>query len=526
MTMPPGLSQSQFNDALNEFREVVGNDWVFTIEEHIESYRDTSSPLAALGEQPIPSAAVAPDNVEGVQGVLRVANDYGIPIWIISTGKNYSYGGPDAIVNGSVILDLKRMNRILEINEEQSYALVEPGVSQYDLWLEIQRRGLKLWIDGPSPAYSSIIANTIERGVGYGPLGERINAQCGMEVVLANGDVVRTGMGAVTNGETWQQYKYGLGPYVDGLFSQTSLGVVTKMGIWLYPEPPAFRSAEIYVPNFEDVVPMIDVMRPLRISNVIPNSASAAPNRGGPVEGGFGPGGSLVFGQAAGRGGGMGGGPPQLPGWRVRLGYYGYERVVDTNWEQTQDEFSSAIDGCQFVTKRYTAPYNTDEWLTETKLAAGVPSFQEMPAWSHGSGWAVSMIVPFNGAKYWNYMETIQAFFRQHRMPFFGGPLHMHTPHALFAMSGVRGSADDREVNERSREIVNQLHDLARENGWGEYRAPLASMDEAMATYDFNDGALLRLNESIKQALDPNGIIAPGKNGIWPEQFRNQRRQG
>lgn len=185
MTIPPGLSQSQFDDALEEFRGVVGNDWVFTIEEHIEMYRDTSSPLTALGEQAIPSAAVAPENVEGVQGVLRVCNDYRIPIWIISTGKNYSYGGPDAIVNGSVILDLKRMNRILEINEEQAYALVEPGVSQYDLWIEIQRRGMKLWIDGPSPAYSSIIANTIERGVGYGPLGERINAQCGMEVVLA-----------------------------------------------------------------------------------------------------------------------------------------------------------------------------------------------------------------------------------------------------------------------------------------------------------------------------------------------------
>ena len=143
MTMPPGLSESQFDDALNEFRGVVGNDWVFTIDEHIEMYRDTSSPLTALGEQAIPSAAVAPENVEGVQGVLRVANDYQIPIWIISTGKNYSYGGPDAIVNGSVILDLKRMNRILEINEEQAYALVEPGVSQYDLWLEIQRRWMR-----------------------------------------------------------------------------------------------------------------------------------------------------------------------------------------------------------------------------------------------------------------------------------------------------------------------------------------------------------------------------------------------
>ena len=515
MTIPPGLSQGQFDDALDEFRGVVGNDWVFTIEEHIEMYRDTSSPLAALGEQAIPSAAVAPENVEGVQGVLRVCNDYRIPIWIISTGKNYSYGGPDAIVNGSVILDLKRMNRILEINEEQAYALVEPGVSQYDLWIEIQRRGMKLWIDGPSPAYSSIIANTIERGVGYGPLGERLNAQCGMEVVLATGEVVRTGMGAVANSETWQQYKYGLGPWVDGLFSQTSLGVVTKMGIWLYPEPPAFRSAEVYVPNHEDIVPMLDVLRPLRISNVIPNSASASTNRGGPVEGGFGPGGGMPPGGMA-----PGGPPPGPPGWRCRLGYYGYERVVDTNWEQTQDEFASVIDGCQFVSERYTAPYNPDEMLSEAKLAAGIPSFQEIPLWNHGNGWAASMVVPFSGRKYWEFLETVDAFSRQFGRRYFGGPLHMHSPHALIALAGVPGSATDRDFNERSREQIVQLHELARENGWGEYRAPLSMMSEAMAAYGWNDAALLRFNERIKDALDPNGIIAPGKNGIWPARMR------
>ena len=94
MTMPPGLSESQFDDALNEFRGVVGNDWVFTIEEHIEMYRDTSSPLTALGEQAIPSAAVAPENVEGVQGMLRVANDYQIPIWIHFHGQELQLWRP------------------------------------------------------------------------------------------------------------------------------------------------------------------------------------------------------------------------------------------------------------------------------------------------------------------------------------------------------------------------------------------------------------------------------------------------
>jgi len=202
MTIPPGLTQSQFDNALGEFREAVGSDWVFTIDEHIAMYKDYFSPLLNTDLQPIPSAAVAPNSVEEVQQVLRIANDYKIPLWTISTGKNYGYGGPDARVSGSVIVDLKRMNRILELNEDHAYALVEPGVSHYDLWLEIRRRGYRLWTDGPSPAYASIIGNTMERGAGYGLLGERAAAQCGMEVVLANGDVVRTGMGANSNSET------------------------------------------------------------------------------------------------------------------------------------------------------------------------------------------------------------------------------------------------------------------------------------------------------------------------------------
>ena len=74
-------------------------------------------------------------------------------------------------------------------------------------------------------------------------------AQCGMEVVLPNGELLRTGMGALPGAETWQQYSYGFGPYLDGIFTQSSLGIVTKMGIWLMPEPEAYRRATVSIPD-------------------------------------------------------------------------------------------------------------------------------------------------------------------------------------------------------------------------------------------------------------------------------------
>jgi 4-cresol dehydrogenase (hydroxylating) len=73
------------------------------------------------------------------------------------------------------------------------------------------------------------------------------------------------------------------------------------------------------------------------------------------------------------------------------------------------------------------------------------------------------------------------------------------------------------------RQLFEALIKDAREQGYGEYRTHLSYMDDVAATYDFNKNALLKLNERVKDALDPNGIIAPGRNGIWPKAYRAHR---
>ena len=90
--LPPDVSDKQFAKALAAFREAVGENWVFADEtDELASYRD---PYSIVDEDYFrPSASVAPDGVEEIQAVLKIANDFNIPLWPVSCGKNLAYGG-------------------------------------------------------------------------------------------------------------------------------------------------------------------------------------------------------------------------------------------------------------------------------------------------------------------------------------------------------------------------------------------------------------------------------------------------
>src|SRR5581483_5783961 len=185
--LPVGVSAAQFEDALQAFRKIVGDAFVYT-GEALSSYADPYS-IVTGDDAHAASAAVAPASTEQVQAIVRAANQYSVPLWPVSCGKNFAYGGAAPRMAGTVVLDLKRMNRILEVSEGDGYALVEPGGSYFDLYNHIQAKGYKLWLDVPDPGWGSVMGNALEHGVGYTPDGDHFGMQCGMEVVLPNGEL-------------------------------------------------------------------------------------------------------------------------------------------------------------------------------------------------------------------------------------------------------------------------------------------------------------------------------------------------
>jgi 4-cresol dehydrogenase (hydroxylating) len=269
--LPAGVTAAAFASAMKEFQGVVGADWVFTSDADVDTYRDAYSPLWGEPNEYLPSAAVAPDGVEEVQQLVRIANRYKLPLYPVSTGKNLTYGSTAPTYSGSVVLDLKRMNRVLKVDDKRNFALVEPGVSYFDLYHYIQQHGLKVWIDCPDPGWGSPMGNSLDHGVGYtaSPFRDHFGSHCGLEVVTPTGDIMRTGMGALPNADSWQDYRYGVGPYVDGLFGQGNFGVVTKMGVWLFPQPEFFGTATVTVPRHADLEPLIEVLNYLEDSMLV-----------------------------------------------------------------------------------------------------------------------------------------------------------------------------------------------------------------------------------------------------------------
>ena len=541
--MPAAASLS--DALLAELRAAVGEAHVLTGADAIERHSRCTLPWASRC-----AAVVLPGSAQEVAQVLRLAAEHRVPVWPYSTGRNWGYGATLAPDSGAIVLLLARMDRILAVNEELAYAVVEPGVTYAQLYAHLQAHGHRLWIDCiDGTPHGSVVGNALDRGVGETPYGDHFGNLCGLEVALASGEIVRVG-GA---GErTWHLHKWGVGPYLEGLFSQSNLGVVTRAGIWLMPAPEAYNAFVFELFDARRFPAAIDAFRRLALAGVVTaklhmindvvslSLITQVRDEGLPTDA------ALTAAQLAALTAKY-----RLAPWSCGGGLYGTAAQVRLQRRLLTDALGrygrlQFLDARRLaLLERLTAAAGRHPWLrrpVERLAGASLPVMRAAPhiydvlrgvptehfvrhAWfrnrrprpeagidpaADGCGliW-FAPILPMHGAEVESYLADCTRRFAAHGFDFYCALLLMN-PRAVIALMAILYDRDAQGQAERARALHDELTAAMQAAGYQPYRAGLLTWPRLWA----GAPALAALNGRLKAALDPAGAIAPGRYGI------------
>lgn len=182
--------------------------------------------------------------------VLRTALDAGWTVHPISTGRNWGYGSALPVAQDTFLLDLGAMRRIVDIDAQLGVVTIEPGVTQDDLARYLSERGLDFLVPvtGAGPT-CSLLANALERGYGVTPYTDHFGAVTAMEVVMADGHVHRGMLDEAGGTELSRLFRWGLGPYLNGLLTQSGFGIVTEVTLALARRPDRVAVALFSLPD-------------------------------------------------------------------------------------------------------------------------------------------------------------------------------------------------------------------------------------------------------------------------------------
>jgi len=449
---------------LSRLAEIVGQDYVSNRPEDLYLYsRDQGAQKPRQADY-----VIMPRTVDEVQQIVGLANQEKVPLTPMGAGLTLS--ALTVPLRGGIVLDMKRMDSIIEVNEASRYALIEAGVTQAALRAYLEKHHPHLQHSTPeSPPTATIVGNILIQGHGHLTPRYGVNSQMvnGMEVVLPTGEVCKLGSSSIS--PSW----FSRDPLPDlmGLFLGWlgTTGIVTKLSIQLFPKP-GYRDLLLFVSDSAELIP--EIIDELSQINLLENC--------------------FIITQ-------------EKPRWAQRIYYI----IVISGQSQAEFETKKVLHNQIFQKHQdRVSPVNEEPALTPLRERfLGVPPFAATAAdFRKGGGFEYTgAILPIEVTpRAWQ--SGIEIAHKYDLLYQLGIQLLPNGHSVMLAYSYPFNRAVAEEAD-RARGALDETNRLTLELGGVVWKPELPAQKLILERMDAGTRQLI---DRIKKMLDPNGIMNPG----------------
>lgn len=479
---------------INKLKNILSEESIFILNDEDNSLRRNVSLFKAKYIKLI----VKPVSVEEIYKFINLLKSFKLSskIHIISTGRNWGLGSFESSDEDVIVLDLVKINKIREINYEDGWIIVEPGVTQRDVYERIKNSNKYINVTASS-GYTSIIGNILERGVGL--RHQRTQDLLGLEIITPDGEIAKIGWWPEENKKTAFN-PLGHGPSLLHLYTQSNLGVVTGAVVKLLPKPEKQNVLRIRFSQ-NNTIQIINIFKKwyeqelisgvLKIYDTI-STESYGGKKGELL--------ALVC----------------ISGNSQKVNIISNILVEELTSHNLISEISQSIndeesreinnDENDFILKVVEHAYAGDPSWNEHMLKAATGCEAEFVD-KKGGGWLFFLaFIPFNGKDINNAYEILEDIFNETGIKA-GTTVNALSANVIDLVISIKFGTDQNSVN-AAHNTLDVIYQRFIELGYYPYRIDVNNKKYVDICYSQSER---ELNKKIKNALDPQGLITYGK---------------